>query len=161
MKTDKNDILTILFWLNFSVFAIHVMEETILQGGLVVFVQKYFWSGFKLTDFFQANAIWLIVIASSNILYDILGNKFTFIVAVPMIFVWERCFNALSHLFLTFYCNDYCPGLLTSLLFFVILYFTIRFVVLHGKMKWSTFLISSIPALIFETVFVSSMWWAH
>jgi hypothetical protein len=137
------------------------VEETELQGGLVVFVQKYFWSGFKLIDFFQANAIWLIVIAVSNILYDLLGDSRKFIVAIPMIFVWERCFNALSHVFLTFYCNEYCPGLFTGLIFFIILYFVIRFVVLKGQMRLAVFFVSAIPALIFESIFVSSMWWAH
>jgi hypothetical protein len=161
METEKSDILTIFFWLNFAVFTIHVVEETVLQGGLVVFVQKYFWSGFKLTDFFQANAIWLIVIATSNILYDLLGNRLKFIVCIPMIFVWERSFNASSHLLLSLYCNEYCPGLFTGLLFFIILYFVIRFVVLRGQMRWTIFFISAIPALIFETIFVSSMWWAH
>jgi hypothetical protein len=161
MKSEKNDILTILFWTNFAVYVMHLLDETLMAGGFVSFVQRHFWAGFKITDFFHANTIWLIVIALSNILYDLLGNRFKFIAAIPMIFVWERFFNALSHMFLTFYCNEYCPGLVTSLLCYIILYFICRFVVLRGQMQWVIFFISGIPALIFETIFVSSMWWAH
>jgi len=127
----------------------------------VSFVQRNFWAGFTITDFFQANIVWLIAIAVSNILYDWLGNRVAFIAAIPMAFLWERCFNAISHLGLSFYTKEYCPGLVTSLLFLVILYFIVLFAVMRKQMRWSVFLVSAIPALVFETLFVSSMWWAH
>jgi hypothetical protein len=161
MKTEKINLLTFLFWANFASFIIHLLDESIMAGGFVSFVQRNFWQGFTMTDFFQANAIWLIVIALSNILYDWKGARYPVIAAIPLAFVWERCFNAIAHVFLSLYCKEYSPGLVSSLLFFVILYFIIRFVVVRGNMKWKTFLVSAIPALIFELLFVSSMWWAH
>ena len=132
-----------------------------MASGFVSFVQHHFWEGFKITDFFQANTVWLIAIAVSNILYDSLGKRVAFIAAIPMAFLWERCFNACTHIGLSFYTTEYCPGLVSSLLFFVILYFVVRFVVVRKKMRWVTFWVSAIPAFIFETLFVSSMWWAH
>lgn len=161
MKTEKNIILTFLFWSNFAAFAVHVLDETVMEGGLVAFVQRHFWSGFTITDFFDANAYWMILIAISNILYDWLGNRFAMIPAIPMFFVWERCFNALSHVGLTFYCKEYSPGLVTGVLFFVIFYLICRFGVLRGHMRLAAFFGSGIVAAVFETVFVSSMWWAH
>lgn len=161
MKTDKSDILTFLFWSNFAVFTLHVMDETIMVGGFVSFIQRHFWSGFALGDFAVANGVWLILIGISNILYDWLGNRFTFIAAFPMAFLWERCFNAFFHIGSAFCFNEYSPGLVTSVLFFVILYLIGRYVVLRGHMRWVTFFVSGIPAIIFETLFVSSMWWAH
>lgn len=161
MKTEKSDILTFLFWLNFAVFTLHVMDETLMGGGFVPFIQRHFWTGFVWGDFAVANAVWLILIAISNILYDSFGNRFAFIAAIPLFFVWERCFNSIFHIGATFYYNEYSPGLLTGLLFFVILYFICRFVILRGHMRWVVFFVSSIPAFIFEILFVSSMWWAH
>jgi hypothetical protein len=161
MNTNKSDILTFLFWSNFAVFALHVMDETMMVGGFVPFIQRHFWSGFAWGDFAVANAVWVILIAVSNILYDWLGDKFTFIAAFPMAFVWERCFNAFFHMGSTFCYNEYSPGLISSLLFFVILYLVIRFGVLRGHIRWVTFFVSGIPAFIFETLIASSMWWAH
>jgi hypothetical protein len=161
MGTEKSDTLTFLFWANFAAFTAHLLDETLMGGGFVAFVQRHFWSGFTITDFFIANTIWLILIAISNILYDWLGNRFAFIPAIPMAFVWERCFNAFAHIGLTCYFKEYCPGFVTSVLFFVILYLICRNGVLRGHMRWVTFFVSGIPAFVFETVFVSSMWWAH
>jgi hypothetical protein len=161
MKTEENHILTFLFWANFAAFIVHLLDETLMGGGFVPFVQSHFWTGFLMGDFVFANALWLILIALSNILYDWLGNRFAFISAFPMFFLWERCFNAFAHIGLSFHFNEYCPGLVSSVLFFVIFYLIFRFIVLRGHMRWSVFLISGTPAFIFETVFVSSMWWAH
>ena len=73
MKTEKNDILTFLLWANFAAFAMHIMDETLMAGGFVPFIQRHFWNGFAWTDFFTANAVWLILIGVSNILYDLLS----------------------------------------------------------------------------------------
>ena len=161
MKTEKNDILTFLLWANFAAFAMHIMDETLMGGGFVPFIQRHFWNGFAWTDFFTANAVWFILIGVSNLLYDLLGNRFALIPAIPLAFLWERVFNAFFHIGTTFCFKEYSPGLVTSVLFFVILYLVGRFVVLRGHISWSLFFVSSIPALIFETVFISSMWWAH
>jgi hypothetical protein len=158
MKIERNDILTFLFWANFAAFTAHLLDETLMGGGFVTFIQRHFWAGFKISDFFDANALWLVLIAISNILYDVLGNRVAFI---PMAFVWERFFNAFFHIGSTYYFKEYSPGLVTSLLFFVILYLICRYGVLRGHVRWVAFFGSAIAAAVFETVFVSSMWWAH
>jgi hypothetical protein len=158
MRIEKNDTLTFLFWANFAAFAVHVMDETLMGGGFVAFIQQHFWTGFALDDFFQANGIWLILIAISNILYDCLGNS---IVVVPLAFLWERSFNTLFHVGTTFYFRQYSPGLLSGLVFFVLIYLVCRFGLLRKQFRLRAFLGSGIVALAFEAVFISSMWWAH
>jgi hypothetical protein len=158
MERETNDILTFLFWANFAAFALHIMDETIMAGGLVAFIQRHFWSGFRIGDFAVANGVWLVVIAISNVLYDWQGK---WLAVVPMAFVWERCFNALFHVVSTFWLKEYSPGLATGVLFFVILYLIARYGLLRGHMRPAAFWGSAVPALVFETTFVSSMWWAH
>ena len=158
MRIEKSNTLAILFWANFLAFGAHVLDETFMAGGFVAFIQRHFWSGFQLNDFFTANAIWLVLIAISNLLYNLLGNR---VAAVPMAFVWERLFNGLFHFGSAAYFKEYSPGLLTSAFFFAIIYLMIRYSVQKGQMRMSAFFGSAVPALVFETVFVSSMWWAH
>lgn len=158
MNIEKNDTLTFLFWANLSAFVVHLLDETLMGGGFVGFIQTHFWSGFELTDFFIANTVWLILIAISNILYDIFGNRLAFI---PLAFLWERVFNAIFHIGSSLFLQVYSPGLVTGTLFFIILYLVFRYVVARKYLKWPSLILSSILAFIFETVFVSSMWWAH
>lgn len=161
MGNKRSDILTFLFWANFAAFTMHLLDETLMGGGFVPFIQMHFWSGFLITDFVLANTIWLILIAISNLSYDFLGNRFAMIAAIPLFFVWERVFNALFHIYSSFDLNVYSPGLVTSGLFFVILYLICRYGLLKGDIPKVAFFGSGIVAAIFEIVFVSSMWWAH
>jgi len=158
MKIERNDILTFLFWSNFAAFVAHLIDESLMGGGFVGFIQRHFWSGFAISDFFAANTIWLILIAISNILYDWRGNRFA---GIPLAFVWERVFNGFFHLGSTFYFKEYSPGLVTSALFFVILYLICRYGVLRGHIRKAALFGSGIVAAIFEITFISSMWWAH
>jgi len=108
MRTEKNDTLTFLFWSNFAALTAHVLDETLMRGGFAAFIQRRFWPGFTVTDFFIANAIWLTLIAISNILYDRLGNRFA---VIPTAFIWERFFNAFFHVGSTFYFKEFSRGL--------------------------------------------------
>jgi hypothetical protein len=158
MRTERNDTLTFLFWSNLAAFTAHLLDETLMAGGLPASIQRHFLFEFKMSDFFDANAYWLILIAISNLLYDWKGNR---LAAIPMAFVWERSFNALLHIGLTCYFKEYSPGLVTGVLFFVILYLTYRYGVLRGHVRRAAFFGSGIVAAVFEITFASSMWWAH
>ncbi len=41
MRTEKDDILTFLFWANFAAFSLHVLDETLMAGGFVAGVQVH------------------------------------------------------------------------------------------------------------------------
>lgn len=157
-KIERNDILTFLFWANFTAFVLHLLDETLMGGGFVGFIQRHFWSGFLMSDFFTANTVWLILIAISNILYDLMGRKFA---VFPLFFVWERALNAIFHIGSICYFREYSPGLVTGTLFFVLVYFILRFGLMRKHFSWIALAISGVAAIIFETIFISSMWWAH
>jgi hypothetical protein len=158
VAAEKSDVLTFLFWSNFAFFVVHLIDEALMVGGFVPFIQRHFWSGFAARDFFDANAIWLLLIGISNILYDVLGRKAA---VIPMAFIWERAYNALFHIGSTLYFKEYSPGLVSGMVFFVILYLVCRYGLLRKKVSAVAFFISGAVALVFELVFLSSMWWAH
>lgn len=158
MSAEKNDILNFLFWSNLAAFTAHLLDESMMGGGFVTFIQTHFWAGFTSADFFTANAVWLSLITVSCLLYDGFGKR---LAAIPMGFVWERCFNALFHLGSTLYLREYSPGLVTGVLFLIIFYLICRYALPREHLSLPAFISSGIAAALFEMVFVSSMWWAH
>jgi hypothetical protein len=158
MKNEKSDILTFLFWGNFSAFSLHVLDETLMGGGFVAGVQLHFWPAYTATKFFTVNASLLVFIAISNLLYDWQGSRFALI---PMVWVWERSLNGLWHIGWTFFFKEYSPGLVTSGMFFVILYLSYRFGVLKGHMQKASFFGAAAIGALLEILLLSSLWWAQ
>ncbi|OGP54349.1 MAG: hypothetical protein A2Y65_02400 [Deltaproteobacteria bacterium RBG_13_52_11] len=158
MRTERSDILTFLFWANFAAFSVHILDETLMGGGFVAGIQRHFWLGFTMSDFFTANAYYLILIAIVNLLYDWRGGWFA---VIPLVLVWERSLNGLWHVGWTLFFKEYSPGLVTSPMFFVILYLSYRYGVLKGHMRQAAFFGGGIIAIVLETLLLSSLWWAH
>ena len=156
MSIEANDFLTFLFWGNFAAFCIHVLDETLMGGGFVVGVQTHFWPTYTAKKFFLLNAVFLILIALSNILYDWQGNS---LILLPIVWVWERSLNGLWHIGWTVMFKEYSPGLVTSGLFFVMLYFSYRYGVQKGPIEQIVFFGGAMIAIIIEVLLLSSLWW--
>jgi len=95
MSANRDETLSVLFWLNLAGFCLHVLDETLMAGGFVAGVRTHFWPTYTAARFFWFNTTLLAVIALSNALYDFAGNR---IVVVPLLWVWERALNGLWHL---------------------------------------------------------------
>jgi hypothetical protein len=126
--------------------------------GFVAGVQIHFWPAYTAHKFFVVNASCLGLIAVSNLLYDWQGNR---LVGIPMVWVWERSLNGLWHIGWTFYFREYSPGLVTSALFFAILYLLYCYGVLKGHIKQRVFFGAGMIALLMEILLLSSPWWAQ
>lgn len=117
--------LSILFWAFFASYVVHILDETLLNGGFVKWVADNFWPTYHVRMFFWFNAAFLAAIAASNVLFDSLGGHW---VILPLIFIAGFVTHALTvHLYWTVRLNTYSPGLLTSLLYVVIFYLLIRY----------------------------------
>ena len=117
--------LSILFWAFFASYVVHVLDETLLNGGFVQWIKDNFWPTYHVRMFFWFNAAFLGMIVVSNVLYDSLGGHW---VVLPLIFVAGFVTHVLTvHVYWTIRLNTYSPGLLTSLLYVVIFYLLIRY----------------------------------
>jgi len=117
--------LSVIFWLFFASYVVHVLDETLLNGGFVKWIADNFWPTYQVRMFFWFNATFLGVIAASNVLFDSLGGHW---VVLPLIFIAGFVTHFMTvHLYWTIRLNTYSPGLLTSLLYVVIFYLLIRF----------------------------------
>ena len=117
--------LSILFWAFFASYIVHILDETLLNGGFVKWISDNFWPTYNVRKFFWFNAAFIIAVAVSNILFDCFGGHW---VILPLIFVAGFFTHVLTvHLFWTIRLNSYSPGLVTSLLYVAIFYLLIKY----------------------------------
>jgi hypothetical protein len=104
--------LSILFWAFFASYIVHILDETLLNGGFVKWIAENFWSTSNVRMFFWFDAAFIGSVAVSNILYDSFGGHW---VILPIIFVAGFVTDVLTvHLYWTIRLNTYSPGLVTS-----------------------------------------------
>jgi hypothetical protein len=117
--------LSILFWAFFASYVVHILDETLLNGGFVKWITDNFWPTYRVRMFFWFNAAFIAVIAASNVLFDTLGGHWAIL---PLIFVAGFVTHVFTvHLYWTIRLNTYSPGLLTSTLYLVVFYLLIRY----------------------------------
>jgi hypothetical protein len=116
--------LSLLFWALFASYVVHILDETLLNGGFVQWIADNFWPGYTARMFFWFNAGALAAIAISNLLFDSLGGHW---VILPLIWVAGFVTHALTvHVYWTIRRNTYSPGLVSSLLYVMVYYLVIR-----------------------------------
>jgi len=119
--------LSLLFWAFFASYVVHILDETLLNGGFVKWVVDNFWPTYRMRMFFWFNAGAIAAVAISNLLFDSLGGHW---VILPLILVTGFVTHAVTfHLYWTIRRNTYSPGLLTSLLYVIVFYLLIRYAV--------------------------------
>jgi hypothetical protein len=117
---DQEEImlfLSLLFWAFFAAYVVHILDETLLNGGFVQWVADNFWPTYRMRMFFWFNAGAIGAIATSNLLFDSLGGHW---VILPLIWVAGFVTHAATfHLYWTIR--------RTSLLYVIVFYLLIRY----------------------------------
>jgi hypothetical protein len=117
--------LSLLFWALLASYIVHILDETLLNGGFVQWIVDNFWPTYTMRMFFWFNTGAITAIATSNLLFDSLGGHW---VILPLIWVAGFVTHAASvHVYWTIRRNTYSPGLLTSLLYVIVFYLLIRY----------------------------------
>lgn len=117
--------LNILFWVFLASYVIHILDETLMNGGFVKWIATNFWPTYHASMFFWFNSVFIAAIAAGNILFDSLGGHW---VILPLIFLAGFVTHALTvHLYWSIRLRNYSPGLLTSILYLVIFYLLIKY----------------------------------
>ena len=136
--------LSLLFWALLASYVVHILDETLLNGGFVQWIRDNFWPTYTLRMFFWFNAGAIALIVISNLLFDSLGGHW---VILPLIFLVGFVTHVFTvHVYWTMRRNTYSPGLLTSLLYVIVFYLLIRY-----GLGPISFLASTSP---------SERWWA-
>jgi hypothetical protein len=134
--------LSLLFWAFLASYVIHILDETLLNGGFVRWIADNFWPTYSTRMFFWFNAAAIGAIAASNVLFDSIGGHW---VILPVFWVAGFVTHTLTvHLYWSLRRNTYSPGLLTSVLYVIIFYLLIRYGVGGGLVSGSDFTIGTV-----------------
>ena len=118
-------VLSLLFWALLGSYIVHILDEALLNGGFVPWIQDNFWPSYTWRMFFWFNAGAIAAIATSNLLFDSLGGHW---VILPLIWLAGFVTHAATvHVYWTIRRNTYSPGLVSSLLYVIVFYLVIRY----------------------------------
>jgi hypothetical protein len=65
--------LSILFWAFFATYVVHILDETLHNGGFLKWISDNFWPTYNVRMFFWFNAAFIGAVAISNILFTALA----------------------------------------------------------------------------------------
>ena len=116
--------LVFSFWFMVAAYVIHVIDESLLGGSFVEKVREHWWPEYSWTKFFWFNTVYFVVMIASVILYDQLGGAW---VILPLAWAIERFCNGLWHVWWAIRFQEYSPGLVTSILMWMTVYFIARY----------------------------------
>lgn len=123
--------LDVLLWTFLVAFIIHLIDETAVNGGFITWIQTSFWPTYTARMNFWFNTAFILAIAMSNILYETLGGHWIILV---LIFPFGFALHGLTvHLFWTVRQKSLSPGLPTSVIYWIMAYFFIRYGLLAGQ----------------------------
>ena len=145
--------LSLLFWALLASYIVHILDETLLNGGFVQWISANFWPTYTMRMFFWFNAGALGAIAISNLLFDSLGGHW---VILPLIWVAGFVTHVLTvHLYWTIRRNTYSPGLVTSLLYVIVYYLLIKYGLGHHLITGADFAIGTIIGIVTVWAFLT------
>ena len=117
--------LDLLSWGILASYVVHLLDETMMNGGFVQWVATKFWPAYNQRMFFWFNFGAIVGIVSSNVLFDVFRGHF---IVLPLFWIFGFAVHGVTvHIFWTVRQRDYSPGLLTSILYWIVAYLTVRY----------------------------------
>jgi hypothetical protein len=145
--------LVFLFWFTVLAYVVHVLDESLLGGSFVEKVQQHWWPQYSWTKFFWFNTGYFVIMIASVVTFDLRGGAW---VILPLAWVIERFGNACWHMWWAIHFHEYSPGLLTSILILMNVYFVVRYWPSAGPGSISTHELSAAIAIgALATAFLS------
>jgi hypothetical protein len=143
-----------LFWGYVAAYVVHILEESVVGENFVEMVRRGFWPEYDWTKFFGFNTLLMSLIVVSIVVYDIAGGAW---IIFPLTFVFQMFTNGLWHLGATVITKRYSPGLLTSVLYWMLGYFVIRYSFLQGEIAPPHFVIAVVLGTLITVLMIGSL----
>lgn len=116
--------LNLLFWCYPIAYSIHIIEETSVAGGFINMVKEDIWSDYSIKKFFWFNTFLYFTTVLGIILYELYHGWW---ILFPLSFAWMFVTNGIWHLIGSVKSRRYSPGLATSPIYWILMYWIIRY----------------------------------
>ena len=148
--------ISLIFWGFVAAYVLHILEESTLAETFVAKMQARIWPEYGWKHFIGFNAILLSLNILAIALYEVLGGAW---VIFPLGMAFERIINGFWHLIERLATRRFASGLLTSLLFWILGYFLVRYAFLQDQVPGIWILISVLIGLTLTGAMFGSMMW--
>lgn len=151
--------LTFLLWAYALALCIHVTDEYNSNGGFVNWVKTKFYPEYTDKKFLIANTAIFILHICFILLYSEVNNK---LVILPFITSWIFTGNGIAHWIYTIRKKEHSPGFMTSPIYWILMYFILRYYVLLDSNLIKPFIVSfviggSLGIVSFYTFYITKL----
>ena len=148
--------LHIIFWGYLIAYCIHIVEESTVGGGFVAMMKRDYWPDYDGKKFFGFNTLLLCLLAAGLILFDAFGGAW---LLWPLSLAFLFVTNGLWHLIQTIWLKEYSPGLVTSPIYWVLLYFIVLCDLQAGVISPSQWLVAMLVGTFLTLLMFGSVWY--
>lgn len=141
--------LSVLFWAFVIAYCIHVIEEVTVGEGFIEMMRQTYFPEYTGRMFVGFNLMIFIVFTVGIMLFEILGGVW---VIWPLSFAFMFVTNGLWHLIQTIVLRRFSSGLITSPIYWILMYFIIRYFLMVGEIFLGYFIVSAILGTVLTCV---------
>ena len=145
--------ISFIFWGHVFAYVIHIIDEALLGETFVGMVRDLFWPKYEWKHFFGFNSLLMSLFIISIILFEIFNGLW---IIPPLSFVFLFSTNGIWHLLSTLITKKYSPGLATSLMYWILLYFLIRYSFVKNEISVAIILLSTIIGTLLTILMIGS-----
>jgi len=144
-----------LFWGSVIALCVQIVEKSV-DDRFVNMMKKRFWSDYSGRTFFWFHAVLLLVYIVGIVLYEVLGHGW---IIVPLSFAWILVITGFWHVVATGIFREYSPGLITSPIHWIFMYFIMRYNLVQGNIARSHFIISALIGALITALIAGGFFW--
>ncbi|MFX0170224.1 MAG: HXXEE domain-containing protein [Candidatus Hodarchaeota archaeon] len=141
--------LNVVFWGFVMAYCIHVVEEVAVGEGFVEMMRRTFYPAYSGRMFVGFNLMIFVTFVMGIVVFEGFGGVW---VIWPLSFAFMFVTNGLWHLLQTIVLRKFSPGLITSPLYWILLYFVTRYFLFAGDILLIDFVVSAVIGTVMTLV---------
>jgi hypothetical protein len=141
--------LSVLFWGYVMAYCVHIIEEVAVGEGFIEMMRRTFYPEYSGRMFFGFNLMIFLVFVVGIVVFEVFGGVWAI---WPLSFAFMFVTNGLWHLLQTIAFRKFSPGLITSPIYWILMYFIIRYFLLPGEILLLYFVIAAILGTVMTVV---------
>ena len=145
--------ISFIFWGYVIAYVIHILDESLLGETFVGMVKSTFLPKYSWKHFFGFNTLLMSLFVISIILFEMFYGLW---IIAPLSFVFLLTTNGIWHFIGTIVTKKYSPGLATSVIYWILFYFLVKYSFMNNQIDFFIILVSGIIGTSITILMISS-----